>query len=204
MISANHQSKTYSKAEKPYEEEIGRKTNFVPTTEKPPRFQKMANQPNDSGPIWNDTPTAVHNSYPRLPHQNDFQLQNSLANLTLQQNIANFNHTQDHMRTYKLKPKKTQINLNPSSSKFKQKHVFPKYGSTINSAERRAPSATLSYSPTTTAGNSLLSTPKSSSWAVFAPGNKIGPVPRHAQRARFPIQAEWHHDARFQRFSNRF
>lgn len=60
-------------------------SSFVQANEKPPRFQKYQNQMNENQNVqnWNDQ------NYSRI-QQNDYQLQNSIANLTLQQNIANF------------------------------------------------------------------------------------------------------------------
>lgn len=64
--------------------ENSKKPSFVQANEKPPRFQKYQNQQNDQGiQNWNE-----HN-YNRIP-QSEYQLQSSLANLTLQQNITNF------------------------------------------------------------------------------------------------------------------
>lgn len=58
---------------------------FGQANEKPPRFQKYQNQQTDNQAVqnWNE-----HN-FNRIP-QSEYQLQNSIANLTLQQNIANY------------------------------------------------------------------------------------------------------------------
>lgn len=66
-----------------YKKQVG----FIPMNEKPPRFQKYQNQQSENQvsniQSWSDQ------SYNRMP-QNEYQLQNSLANLTLQQNLVNF------------------------------------------------------------------------------------------------------------------
>lgn len=68
--------------------ESKKSSNFNQINEKPPRFQKyQQHQQNDNNHLiqnWNE-----HN-FNRISQCNDYQLQNSLANLTLQQNIANF------------------------------------------------------------------------------------------------------------------
>ncbi|KAK6617976.1 hypothetical protein RUM44_002418 [Polyplax serrata] len=59
---------------------------FSQSNEKPPRFQKYQSQQAENqvgGQNWND------HGFNRMT-QSEFQLQNSIANLTLQQNIANF------------------------------------------------------------------------------------------------------------------
>ncbi|KAL0268466.1 UNVERIFIED_CONTAM: hypothetical protein PYX00_010399 [Menopon gallinae] len=67
--------------------EYKKQISFVPMNEKPPRFQKYQNQQSENQvsniQSWSDQ------SYNRMP-QNEYQLQNSLANLTLQQNLVNF------------------------------------------------------------------------------------------------------------------